>query len=110
MSNPISRWFTTDFRSTNTYSIGSSTVMMWRAKWWLMWLIIVAIVVLFPAPVVPVTRTRPRWSAQSCSSCLAGRARSFIVGTTSLMCRKTRQSRPCWRKTFARKRPTPGTS
>ena len=65
MSAPISRWVITDLRCSNTYSIGSSSVRMWHARSRLIKSIMLARVVDFPAPVGPVTITRPlgEWSS-----------------------------------------------
>ncbi len=59
VSEPISRWFTTQSLCGCRYSIGSSIVMMWRRCSLLILSMIDASVVLLPEPVGPVTSTRP---------------------------------------------------
>ena len=59
MSEPTSRWLTAERLCSCTYSIGSSMVRMWQARWVLIWSIIAASVVDLPEPVGPVTSTRP---------------------------------------------------
>ena len=77
------------------YSIGSSTVMMWRSRCWLMWSIIEASVVLLPLPVVPVTRTRPRCSS-AMRSTTGGRLSSRIVRTRGGITRSAMPTSPRW--------------
>ncbi len=50
--------------------MGSSMVMMWVRRFWLIWLIMAARVVDLPLPVAPVTRISPRFRAAIFSSTL----------------------------------------
>ncbi len=63
MSKPTSRWLTAESSSWWRTSIGSSIVTMWHSRVWLMWSTMAASVVVFPQPVGPVTRIRPRCSS-----------------------------------------------
>ena len=58
--------------------MGSSMVMMWQARVWLMWSIIAASVVVLPEPVGPVTSTRPRCSSPAGAPRRAGRRSSSV--------------------------------
>ena len=78
-SIPTSRWVMMLVPSSNRYSIGSSIVTMWSARWWFMWLIIDASVVVLPQPAGPVTRIRPRGSMASFAT-TGGRCSSSKVG------------------------------
>jgi hypothetical protein len=55
----ISRWEKNDRSFSNRYSMGSSSVTMWRAWWRLIQSRQEATVVDLPEPVGPVTRIRP---------------------------------------------------
>ena len=65
-----------------TISIGSSSVTMCWCRVLLMWSIIAASVVVFPEPVAPVTRMRPRCSFERRLT-PSGRPRLSSVGTSS---------------------------
>ena len=108
VSTPTSRWFTIDRLSRMRNSMGSSMVMMWQVSVALMWSIIAASVVDLPEPVVPVTRIRPRCSAEIFSSTLG----SMSCSMDWILKGMTRSTTPivprCW-KTLTRKRPRPGT-
>ena len=70
MSEPSSRWLTTQFLCVCRNSIGSSIVRMCSCLVMLIRSIIVASVVDFPEPVGPVTRMRPRGLRQrSATTC-----------------------------------------
>jgi hypothetical protein len=77
-------------------SIGSSMVRICLSRLVLMKLSMLAMVVDFPHPVVPVTRTSPRSSRQSPSRVLAGSPSSSKEGTLLLMARTTMEQLPLW--------------
>ena len=66
VSRPISRCSMTDWLSSNTNSIGSSSVMMCFLKLALMCSIMAASVVDLPQPVGPDTNTIPRGDSAIC--------------------------------------------
>ena len=74
-------------------SIGSSTVMMWPFRSWLILSIIAASVVLLPEPVGPVTRTRPR-GLSAILAITGGRPKSWNVSTLKGICRMTIETQP----------------
>ena len=82
-----------DWLSSNTYSMGSSIVMMCRFELALMCSIIAASVVDLPQPVVPATRTMPR-GACAIFCTVAGRPSSSKLGTLVLTKRMARQDWP----------------
>ena len=67
-------------------------------------LIIEASVVVFPEPVGPVTRTRPRGLRKSCMMVLRGRPISSSVSRRVGIWRKTTPKLPFSLKTLTRKR------
>src|SRR5438552_3359588 len=69
-------------------SIGSSIVSMWTALLLLMWSIMQASVVVFPLPVGPVTRTRPR-GAEASSRTTGGSPSSSNEGLPTRTLRMT---------------------
>ena len=81
VSLPTSRWEMFDITSRCRNSIGSSIVMMFTRRLWLMWLIIAASAVDLPEPVMPVTSTRPR-GRSAISSSTGGRSSSRTVFTS----------------------------
>ena len=93
VSSPTSRWFTMQPWSSWRISIGSSIVITCWDRVLFMWSIIAASVVVFPDPVAPVTRMRPR-----CSSAIvwttAGIPSSSSVGTFRGMTRKAKLVEP----------------
>src|SRR5581483_9704674 len=103
VSRPISRWFTMQPWSGWRISIGSSIVMMCFDRVLFMWSIIAARVVVFPEPVAPVTRMRPRCSsARVCTT--GGMPSCSSVGTFFGMTRKAKLVAPRWRYALTRKR------
>ena len=71
-----------------------------------MWSSIEASVVVFPEPVAPVTRTRPRCSFASRATPGGMLSRSKL-GTSLGMTRNANEIAPRWRKTLTRKRGRP---
>jgi hypothetical protein len=88
--------------------MGSSMVMMWHSRVVLMWSIMAARVVVFPDPVGPVTRTRPRCS-RARRPTTSGTPSSPKLAAEVRTSRKTRATEPRCRKALARNRPMPGT-
>ncbi len=107
MSFPTSRCVTEDWWSRWRYSIGFSRVTTCFLKVWLMYPIIAACVVVFPEPVAPVTRTRPRSSEQTWGM-MGGRPSCSKVGMSTGMIRRTIMKDPRWRRMLTRNRPSPG--
>ncbi len=79
-SLPISRCEIIDCFCGKMYSIGSSAVIIRQALFSLIRSIIEAMVVDFPAPVMPVTRTRPCLRAMMSSHTLFGKPISSSFG------------------------------
>ena len=92
-SCPISRCVITDFLLFNSYSIGSSSVMMRLLYLLFIASIIDASVVLLPDPVGPVTSTSPLGRSVSSES-FSGRQSCFSVGTVDLMIRNAMHTEP----------------
>ena len=103
VSSPTSRWLTMQPWSGWMISIGSSIVTMCCCRDRFMWSIIAASVVVFPEPVAPVTRTRPRCSSASFRTPF-GRLSWSKFGTVRGMTRKANEIAPRWRKALTRKR------
>ena len=103
VSSPTSRWLTMQPWSGWMISIGSSIVTMCWCRDRFMWSIIAASVVVFPEPVAPVTRTRPRCSSASFRTPF-GRLSWSKFGTVRGMTRKANEIAPRWRKALTRKR------
>ena len=76
MSAPTSRWFTMQCLCGWMYSIGSSTVRIWRRFSRLILSMIAASVVDLPEPVAPVTRIKPR--GFSANDATTGGSPSFL--------------------------------
>ena len=99
-----SRWVTWQPLDVMTYSIGSSSVMMWSWRDLFTSSTSAASVVDLPEPTEPVTSTRPLWyCVSSLRDC--GRPRSSIERRFVLMMRKTTSIPSRCRTTLARKRP-----
>ena len=75
------------------YSIGSSMEMITPERLALISSTMAARVVVFPEPVIPVTKTNPCSSAQSRLT-MGGRPRVSIEGMVSGMCRKVASTAP----------------
>ena len=108
VSNPTSRWSMAARSSLWRYSTGSSIVMMWHERRWLMWSTIAASVVVLPDPVGPVTSTSPRWCSlkRRTTSGSPSSPKVEALVRTRRMARATDQR---WRKALVRKRPRPCT-
>ena len=103
VSEPTSRWFTTQPLWWCRYSIGSSIVTMWSFRSLLILSIIVASVVDLPEPVGPVTRIRPRgFSARSATT--FGSPSSSKVLILNGIARNAPATLPRCTKTLPRKR------
>ena len=88
--------------------MGSSRVTMWTSLVALMWSIMAERLVVFPEPVGPVTRMRPRGSSES-ERTTGGRPSCSMPGDPTCTRRNTKATEPRWRKALTRKRPTPVT-
>ena len=95
-----------DRRSVCRISIGSSIVTTCLCIVRLMWSTIAPSVVLFPEPVVPVTRMMPR-SSSARALIAGGRLSSCDSGTLNGTARMTSDVDPRWRNALTRKRPRP---
>ena len=95
VSVPTSRCETEPFASMNRYSMGSSIVTTWTARFSVTARMIEASDVDLPEPVGPVMRTRPlgRWVNVSRTS---GRPSEAMSGTSKEMRRKTPATEPRW--------------
>src|SRR6058998_4180112 len=93
-------------RCRNSMGFSSVTTCFWCV--WLMWFTIAAIVELFPEPVPPVTRTKPR-SAAAIVVRMDGSLSDSNVGMSNGITRITIMNDERCRRMLMRKRPTPGT-
>ena len=96
----------TDIASVKTTSIGSSIVTMWARRVRLMNPSRVAIVVVFPEPVGPVTRISPRRVSAS-DRITVGSESSSNVRSSGLTHRIASPTVSDSRSTLTRNRPTP---
>ena len=88
------------------YSIGSSIVMMWERRVWLMLSSMAASVVDLPLPVGPVTRIRPFWRVVK-SRTTGGRPSRSSAMISNGIWRIATEITPRCRKTLHRNRDSP---
>ena len=86
------------------YSMGSSMVMMWPSRRWLIRSIMQASVVDLPLPAGPVTSTSP-FIRSAAASTVSGIDSASGSGKPKRITRSTTASEPRWCSTLARKRP-----
>ena len=85
---PTLRWITSDCLLSCIYSMGSSRVIIFKRRLWLIQSIIAARVVVLPVPVAPVTSIIP-WVALSISWTAGGKPSSCNDGIFGSITRNT---------------------